>query len=425
MKNILFILLTSCCMAAPPQVLKIVIDGDINPVSADFIIENIQLAEQEDYQCLLIQMDTPGGLLESTKTIVKGILGAQVPVVMYVAPSGSGAVSAGVFITLSCHIAAMADGTNIGAAHPVSVGQQDTSKVMAEKITNYASAWMRSIADKRGRNVAWAEQAVRSSVSVTEKEALKLNVIDMICPTQDSLLSAIHGRVFELEGGEKKLITRDALVIERVMNWKQKILYKISNPNIAYILMMFGIFGLIFELSNPGSIFPGVMGAICLVLAFFALQTLPVRTAGIILILFSILLFIMEVKVTSYGILTIGGIVSLFLGSIMLFEDTPGFEFKVDWRLALTVTITVSIFIIFALAMALKTRLTKPTTGKEGLVGEIGTTVTPLTPQGQVKIHGEIWQAICNEKININEAIIVNKVNGLLLYVKKLNNKEE
>ncbi len=407
------------------SVLKIIIDGDINPVSAKYIIDNIERAEKGNYECLLIQMDTPGGLLQSTKDIVKAIFTSKVPVVMYIAPSGSGAVSAGVFITLACHVAAMAEGTNIGAAHPVGIGgQQDTSKVMGEKVTNYASTWIRGIAEKHGRNADWAEQAVRESDSINEEEALKINVVDLIAPSQDSLLALIDGKTIQLEDNlTKTLHTKNARVVLIEMNWRHKILNRISNPTIAYILLMLGIYGIFFELSNPGSILPGVIGGIFLILAFFALQTLPVRTAGVLLILFAIVLFVLEVKVTSFGILTIGGIVSMFLGSIMLFDQTPGFPVRVDWKIALTVAIATAAFFVFAVSMAVKARLAQPSTGREGLVGEIGIAITPIKPEGDVKVHGEIWHASSSEAIKKGEKIKIKAVNGLELVVEKYTQK--
>ncbi len=417
----IFLLVTLTVAANAQKVLKIIIDGDINPISAKFIIDNIDRAEKGDYECLLIQMDTPGGLLESTKMIVKRILSAEVPVVMYVAPSGSGAVSAGVFISMSCHIIAMAEGTNIGAAHPVGIGgKQDTSKVMGEKVTNYASAWMRGIAEKRGRNADWAEKAVRESVSINEKEALKLHVIDLIAKSQKELLEKIDGWKVQLPDSQKTLATKNATVVLNEMSWRYKILYKISNPNIAYILLMLGIYGLFFELSNPGAVVPGVVGGVFIILAFFALQTLPVRSAGLLLIIFAIILFILEVKVTSYGVLTIGGIVSMFLGSIMLFEETPGFPVRVDWGIALVVAISTGAFIIFALGMALRTRMKKPTTGREGLVGERGVAMTAINFEGDVKVHGEIWRAVSEEKIRKGEKVQVLSVDGLQIKVIKI-----
>jgi membrane-bound serine protease (ClpP class) len=405
-------------LQAENKILKISIDGDINPVSAEFIVRNIDRAEAGRFECLLIEMDTPGGLLESTKTIVKKMMSSPVPVVVYVAPSGSGAVSAGVFITLAAHVAVMAKGTNIGAAHPVSVGSgsdTDTSKV-----TNWASAWIRGIAEKRGRNADWAEKAVRESVSINENEALNKHIIDGICASEDSLLRWLDGRTVQLEKGQAILHTRGATIIFQEMSWRHRVLYKISNPTIAYILMMLGIYGLFFELSNPGAVLPGVVGGIFIILAFFALQTLPLRAAGLLLILFAIILFALEVKVTSYGVLSIGGIVAMFLGSIMLYEDAPGFPVRVDWRVALTVTLATALFFIFALSMALKVRLTKPTTGQEGLVGEQGVALNDVYHEGTVKVHGEIWKAVSDTPIKKGATVAVVEVKGLVVKVTQI-----
>lgn len=418
------LVLPSLLAAAPGEILKIQIDGDINPLSAKYIIDNVKRAETGKYEALLIEMDTPGGLLQATQSIVKTILEAEVPVIMYVAPSSAGAVSAGVFITLACHIAAMDDGTNIGAAHPVSIGsRQDTSKVMGEKVENYTATWARGIAEKRGRNADWAENAVRHSVSISEKEAVAQNVVDLIAPTQDSLLSMIDGRRVELRDGKfKVLATRNATIVEHNMNWRNRLLYRISNPTIAYILLMLGIYGLFFELSNPGAIIPGVAGGIFLILAFMALQTLPVSTAGILLILFALVLFILEVKVTSFGILTIGGVTAMFLGSIMLFQESPGFIFGVDWKIALTIALFTAAFIIFALGMALKTRFSKPTTGQEGMIHETGTALSAIVPggEGEVRVWGELWRAHSDEKINKGETVRIVSVKGLKIKVEKL-----
>ncbi len=419
---LLFILAAGVLFAAPGEILKIQIDGDINPLLAKYIIDNVKRAEEGDYNALLIQMDTPGGLLQATQDIVKTILEAKKPVIMYIAPSSSGAVSAGVFITMACHIAAMDEGTNIGAAHPVGIGgQQDSSQVMKEKVENYTVAWARGIAEKRGRNADWAEDAVRKSVSINEKEAVEINVVDLIAPTQDSLLALIDEWEVELADGEKIILhTKDATIVEHEMNWRHRILYRISNPTVAYILLMLGIYGLFFELSNPGSIIPGVVGGIFIILAFMALQTLPVRTAGILLLLFALVLFILEIKVTSYGILSIGGVVAMFLGSIMLFEETPGFPFRVDWRIALTVALLSAGFFVFALGMAIKTRLTRPTTGADGLIGKTGVASSAISPRGTVHLGAEIWKAVSDEKIKKGERIRVVAVDGLELKVEKI-----
>lgn len=425
---LLVILLTAINwgLAGEKFVYVIKVEGTINPATAEYIVNSIEKAEKEGAECLVIQLDTPGGLLESTRTIVKAILSANIPVVVYVYPSGARAGSAGVFITLSAHIAAMAPGTNIGAAHPVGLGGTDTSKVMWEKITNDAAAFVRTIAEKRKRNVKWAEKAVRESISSTETEALKENVIDLIAKNMDELLEKIDGMKVEIATGEKVLHTKGAEQKFVEMNWREKLLALISDPNIAYILLMLGIYGVLFELYNPGSIFPGVIGAICLILAFYSLQALPINYAGLALILLGIILLILELKITSHGLLTIGGVISLLLGSIMLINSP--FEFM---QISLTVIITAValtvLFFMFAIGMALRAQRRKPTTGMEGIIGEVGVALTHFKPtkdgvaSGQVRVHGEIWKAISKDKINKDEEIIVKGMKGLTLEVEKFN----
>ncbi len=394
--------------------------GTINPVSADFIISAIDQAEQNQSQCLIIELDTPGGLISATQDIVKRMLASNVPLVVFVYPSGSGAVSAGVSITIAAHFAVMAPGTNIGAAHPVGAGKTDSADVSIKKATNWWATFNRSIADKKGRNAEWIEKAVRESESITESQALEMKVIDFICPDQDSLLILLDGKIAKVDSGDVVLKTKDATVINHEMNWRAKILDLISNPSIAYILMMLGILGMYFEFSNPGAILPGVLGGIFLILAFFAMQQLPINVAGILLILFATLLFILEVKVTSYGILTIGGIASMILGSLMLFKSTPSLSVHLPISIILAVTFTTAAFFIFAIAMALRTHRQKITTGKEGMIGEMGVAVTNIDPEGEVKIHGEYWIAQSDEKIKKDQKIIVIKVDGLKLIVEKI-----
>ncbi|MCR4438359.1 MAG: nodulation protein NfeD [bacterium] len=415
----LLLAVSAAASGATGRVHVIKVEGDVNPVLARFIIRHIEKAEKERAECLVIKMDTPGGLVLSTQDIVKGILGADVPVVVYVWPSGGGAVSAGVFITMAAHFAIMAPGTNIGAAHPVGIGAQDTSATMAEKTTNWAAAWMRSIAEKRGRNADWAEKAVRESASITEEEALKKKVVDYVCASLKEVLDTLDGKETEVASGRVTLHTKEATIHEYSMDWRSLILYKISNPTIAYILLVLGIYGIFFELSNPGSVLPGVVGGIFLILAFFALQQLPVRAAGLLLILFAIVLFVLEVKVTSYGVLTIGGIVAMLIGSLMLFQETAMPSMRIDWRVALAAAITTGLFFFFAMGMALKAKMTKPTTGKEGLIGEKGVVVTDLAPEGQVRLHGEIWSAYSDEPIPAGQKIQVVGVDGMSLKVKK------
>jgi len=410
---------------AGPLVHVITIEGVINPVSAKFIIESLERAEEAGAECLIIELDTPGGLMESMRSIVKEIFASRVPVVVYVYPSGSRAASAGVFITLAAHVAAMAPGTNIGAAHPVIPGAaMDTSSTMMQKITNDAAAYIRSIAEKRGRNAEWAESAVRQSTSLTEKEALNQKVIDFIAPSLDSLLTLIDGRTVALESGEKTLRTQQATIVAHKMSWRYRILDKISDPNIAYILLLLGIYGIIFELSNPGSILPGVVGVIFLILAFFAMQTLPINWAGLLLILFALVLFILEIKITSYGLLTLGGIVSMVLGSLMLFESPYPF-LKVSLSVIVPAVIVTALFFLFAIGLGLKAQRRKPTTGREGIVGERGVAITPLNPYGKIKVHGEIWEAFSENKVKEGDRVEVVSVEGLQLKVKKLSQRNK
>ncbi|MGA8265984.1 MAG: nodulation protein NfeD, partial [Ignavibacteriaceae bacterium] len=329
------------------NVLVITLDGAINPAASDYIHYGIEQAVKHNSECLVLRLNTPGGLLESTRTIVSDILQSPIPVVVYVSPPGSRAASAGVFITLSAHIAAMAPGTNIGAAHPVSLqGQMDST--MTEKVTNDAAAFIRTISEKRHRNVKWAEDAVRKSISITETEALKDNIIDLIANNTKDLLEKINGEEIHTATGSAILNTKNAEIINIDMSFQQKLLSILSDPNIAYILFMLGIYGLLFELYSPGLIFPGVVGVISLLLAFYAMHTLPINYAGLALIIFSVILFVLEIKIVSHGLLTIGGVISLILGSVMLIKTDPAFDvLGVSWKIILLfVILTVSFFTI-------------------------------------------------------------------------------
>jgi membrane-bound serine protease (ClpP class) len=396
------------------------VDGIINPASAKFITESIDQAVEQGGQCLIIQLDTPGGLMDSMRNIVKKMLASPIPIIVYVAPSGARAASAGVFITMSAHIAVMAPGTHIGAAHPVTLGAEGKeSKTMSEKVVNDAVSYARTIAKTRGKNVDWAEKAVRKSVSVTEEEALKLNVIDFISPNIQDLLTKIDGRIVKFDGVTRTLLTKGVQPRSIKMSWRYKLLDIISNPSIAYILLMLGIYGIFFELSNPGAILPGVVGGIFLILAFYALQMLPINFAGLALILFGILLFIAEIKVVSHGLLAIGGIISLFLGSLMLIES-PTEYMRISLSVIIPAVLVSAAFFMFAITKAIKARLTKPTTGMEGLIGETGTVSTPIAPEGKVSIHGEFWNAISDQNIEKGEKVQVIGVTNLILKVKKI-----
>ncbi|MGB9699197.1 MAG: NfeD family protein [Thermodesulfobacteriota bacterium] len=401
------------------QVDVIKINDAITPAVAEFISKSIEQAVKNRAECLVIQLDTPGGLDTSMRDIIKDIMNADIPIIVYVAPSGARAASAGVFITLAADIAAMAPGTNIGAAHPVAVGGGRIDRTMSEKIVNDAVAYIQSIAEKKGRNVKWAAQAVRESVSIRETEALRIKVIDLIAKDLNDLLEKVHGKTIEKPRGEIKLATKGLKTNLLEMGFRERFLAVLSNPNIAYILMMIGLVGLYFELSNPGAIFPGVIGGICLILAFFAFRTLPVNYAGVMLILLGVFLFVAEIKIASYGLLTIGGLVSLALGSIMLFES-PIPALRASLYVIIPTVIVTGAFFAFAVTMAIKAQLAKPATGAEGLVGEVGVVQTPLRPEGKVFVHGEIWNAYAEETIEVGEKVRVIKTEGLKVKVEKI-----
>lgn len=369
-------------------------------------------------EALVIELDTPGGLDTSMRSIVKDIISSSVPVIVYVYPSGARDASAGVFITFAAHVAAMAPGTNIGAAHPVSVGEK-MDKTMSEKVTNDAAAYIRSLAERSGRNAQWAEDAVRKSVSITETEALKEHVIDIVSKNLSSLLKDVDGRKVMTVMGEKTLRTANVAVVTEEMGVRYKILNFISDPSVAYMLMLLGFYGLFFELTNPGAVFPGVAGAICLILAFYSFQTLPVNYAGLLLIILGLVLFVLEIKVLSHGVLTIGGIISMVIGSLMLFES-PEPMFKLSLYLILPVVIFTAIFFTATFSLAYKAYRRRPVTGSEGLVGQEGRASSDITADGgTVKVRGEIWSAYSDETIKKGEAVSVVSVSGLTIKVKK------
>jgi membrane-bound serine protease (ClpP class) len=395
------------------------INDVITPAVAEFISRSIEQATKENAACLIIRMDTPGGLDLSMRDIIKDIMNAEIPVIVYVGPSGARAASAGAIITIAADVAAMAPSTNIGAAHPVAVGGGKMDRTMAEKVVNDAVAYVKSIAQKKGRNVDWAVRAVRDSVSIPETEALKLKVIDLIAKDLNELLEKIDGKTVEKPKGAIKLATKGLKIKELEMGFRQRFLATLSNPNIAYILMMIGLVGLYFELAHPGAIFPGVIGGISLILAFFAFRTLPVNYAGVLLILLGVFLFIAEIKIASYGLLTMGGLVSLAIGSIMLF-DSPAPFLRASFTVIIPTVLATAGFFIFVVAAALRAQLAKPTTGSEGIVGEIGVAKTRLAPEGKVFVHGEWWNAYADEGIEPEEKVRVLKNEGLKLKVERV-----
>ena len=402
------------------KVISINVNEGINPSTAEFIHLGIEKAQKENAECLIINLNTPGGLLTSTREIVTNIMQSSVPVIVYVSPTGAHAGSAGVFITLSANIAAMAPGTNIGAAHPVDM-QGKSDAVLNEKIVNDAAAFIRTIAEKRNRNVQWAEDAVRTSVAITEQEALEKNVINVIAVTEKDLLTQVDGKQIQLENGSKILHTKNATVETLEMGFFQKVLSRISDPNIAYIIMMLGFYGLLFELFSPGAIFPGIIGVICLILAFYSMSSMPVNYAGLALIIFGIILFLLEIKVISHGMLAIGGTLSVLLGSMILFRSSPVENFvSLSWSVIFSVTAFSVLFFLFIVTMGLRAQRAKPVSGENAMIGQTALTLTPLDPRGQVALMGEIWNAISlSQKIDIDEKVIVKEVKELTLYVQR------
>lgn len=406
---------------AAQKVVSITIDATINPATAEFIHRALAKAQKEKAECLLIHLNTPGGLLKSTRNIVGDIMESSVPVIVYISPSGADAGSAGVFVTLSANIAAMAPGTNIGAAHPVTGQGAETDSIMSGKITNDAAAFIRTIAHKRNRNVQWAENAVRRSYSYSETEALEDTVIDLIAKNDAELLQMVDGKSAEVSSGTVTLHTKSAQIETYEMGFIEKLLNIISDPNIAYILLMLGFYGLMFELYNPGSTLPGIVGVICLILAFYSLHTLPINYAGLALILFGLLLFLLEIKIASHGVLAIGGIISLLLGSMMLIRTGSGEIGRISWTVIISSTIVTALFFFFVIGMGLKAQRLKPTTGMSALVGETGMANELLNPSGMALVHGELWQAeSLSGAINKGEKIRVKEMQGFKLFVEKV-----
>jgi membrane-bound serine protease (ClpP class) len=419
----LFLFCSAVFAQQQPLVYVIKIDGSINPATSDYIHKSIEEAKNKNAECLIIELNTPGGLLKSTRYIVSDLLTSPIPVIVFVSPGGSQAASAGVFITLASHIAVMSPGTNIGASHPVSGDGSKMDSTMSEKVTNDAAAFIRSISEKRKRNVKWSEDAVRNSVSITETEALKDSVIDLIANDVNDLLTKIDGREVETTTGKKILNTKNYSIVNFEESWFQKFLGIISDPNIAYILMMIGMWGIILEFYHPGAILPGVVGAICILLGLYGLHTLPINYAGAALILLAIILFIAEIKITSYGLLTVAGVISMFVGSMMLIDSGSPLEAGINISMKVIITTVVIIAGLFALLawLVVKAYRRKAMTGVSGMIGEIGEVfIDIVNGTGTVKILGEIWKAKSVENIPKGEKVKVLDVKDLTIIVQKV-----
>ena len=397
-------------------------DGVITPVAAEYLHDALLSAQDSGAQALIIRLNTPGGLDPSMRLIIKDIIGATIPVVVYVSPSSGRAASAGVFITMAAHVAAMAPGTNIGAAHPVVMGGGEPEKTMKEKVENDSVAYLKAIASERGRNMAWAEDAVRKSVSVTEREALKLKIIDLVAEDLPALLKQLDGRSIPFPTGARVLHTAGATLRKFPLSLRLEFLKTLSDPNIAYLLMTLGTIGLIAELYNPGAILPGVVGAISLILAFYSLQSLPVNYAGVLLFLLGIVFFVLEASVTSYGVLAIGGVISMLLGSVMLIKTDVEF-LQISWMVILPVVALIAGFTLFMVGMGMKAIRRRPVTGREEMIGLVGIVKTALAPHGQLAVHGELWEAVSEQPLHPGDQAEVIRMEGLRLHVKPVSKK--
>jgi membrane-bound serine protease (ClpP class) len=411
------VLLFVLTAASSAEVLKIVVDDAIHPITTEYIARAIAEADRNKDQALLIEINTPGGLLDATREIIEKIVASPVPVIIYVTPSGSRAASAGFFILESADVAAMAPGTNTGAAHPVTLGGGKMDDVMKEKIENDSAALMRSVVGKRGRNVEIAETAVRQSKSFTDQEALSQKLIDYVAPTEEDLFKQLQGKQVKRFNGQTVTLNLAQDPIRPFdMTLKQHILAYLMDPNIAFIVFAVGALALYVEFNHPGAVVPGTVGVVFILLTVFAFNLLPIRFAAVVLILSSFALFALEAKFVTHGVLAIGGIVTLTLGGLLL-VDAPIPEMRVHLLTALAVSIPLGIITVFLMGIALKARANKVVTGVQGLIGKIGLAQSPLSPRGKVFVHGEIWDAIASTDLPAGQSVVVRQVNGFQLQV--------
>ncbi len=428
MKNIfkiifLLLFLFSLPLHSSGFILKITVDAPIHPITSEYITAAIDRADREGGRLLLLVLNTPGGLDSSMREIITRILAARTPVAVYVSPSGARAASAGFFIAVASDLFIMAPGTSTGAAHPVgiSITGQTMDKAMEEKVTHDAASYIKTLAEKRGRNVHWAEEAVRQSLSYTEKEALEKGLIDFVAGNEQEIFEHFDQKTIRRFNGEETVLhLQGEPVLDVEMSARQKFLLTISNPNLAYILLMLGLLGLYFEFSNPGAILPGVLGGISLLLAFFSFQILPINYVGLILILLAVGLFILEIKVQSYGILSVGGIIAMVLGSIMLI-NAPIPELRPSLKFIVPTAVGLSLIFIFLVFLVIRAHTRKVHTGREGLIGEVGIARTDLNPEGKVFVHGELWNAEATTMVPQGSRVkVVAVLEGLKIRVEKI-----
>jgi len=408
---------------SPAAIYRITVDAPVHPISSEYIMRSIEKAGSDNASLLIIVLNTPGGLDSSMREIIAKILVSPVPVMTYVGPAGARAASAGFYIGIASDLFVMSPGTNTGAAHPVgiSITGQAMDKTMEEKVTHDAASYIKTLAEKRGRNVQAAEDAVRKSLSYTEREALEKGLIDLVAGSDEEIISHFDGQTLRRFNGETiELQLRGEAIIDIPMTARQKFLLTISNPNLAYILLMLGLLGLYFEFAHPGAVLPGVLGAISLLLAIFSFQILPINYVALLLILLAIGLFILEVKVQSFGILGAGGIIAMIIGSVMLI-NSPIPELQPSLKIIIPLAVGLSLIFLFLMVLVVRAHSRKACTGKEGLIGEIGTAQTDLSPEGKVFVHGELWNAEAGEAIAKGSKVrVIRVLDSLKIRVDKL-----
>ena len=421
--KIFIVLFLLAPLLASAAVVKIKVDAPIHPVTSEYVVKSLEKADREAADLVILTLDTPGGLDTSMRQIIEKIVNAKTPVAAFVGPSGSRAASAGFFIAVACDVFVMAPGTSTGSAHPVGISLtgQSMDPTMAEKVTNDAAAYIRALAEKRGRNVRMAEDAVRKSLSFTENEALEGGLIDLVAGSESDIAARLDGRTIKrFDGTERTLALSGRPIVEWPMTFRQKFLLTVANPNLAYILLMIGLLGLFFEFSHPGAILPGVLGGISLLLAVFAFQILPINYVGLGLILLAVILFILEIKVQSFGMLAIGGIAAMIIGSLMLIK-APIAELRPSLRFILPVVLAVSLIVLFLLTLVIKAHRRRSVSGRDGMIGEAGTARTDLSPAGTVFVHGELWEAVAAEPVRAGDKVkVLAFLEGLKLKVGKV-----
>jgi len=433
-QSYLYIIFSLFCLFQPIQsdaaneAYVVNLNGAVGPATADYIVRSLKEANAQDAKLFILTIDTPGGLDQSTRTIIKAIIASDVPVVSYVSPGGARAASAGTYIIYASHIAAMAPGTNLGAATPIQIGgmpksSENSKDASANKTINDSIAYIRGLAELRNRNVEWSKQAVLNADSLSAEQALKKNVINLIASNIPELLEKINGYNIVLKDKKTTINTKNILIKEIKPDWRSKLLSVITDPSIAYVLLLIAMYGIFFEFANPGFLVPGIAGSICLLLALYAFQLLPINYTGLALIIVGILFMVAEAFVPSFGALGIGGTIAFITGSVLLLDPSVP-NMGISWALIIAITITNILFIFFVLGMAIKARQRKIVSGSEQMIGSIGKATSDFETKGQILIHGEIWQAKSETPVKKGQHVLVLKIEGLILQITPYNQKE-